>query len=152
MCVGELKFFKLIKSHESVSWVQHASIQGSAASLHEEQRSGVSRVIGGTRQGTGQGVPVCRFAALAKELSVVLPISFYERANNAYYNSVAVIDADGAVLGRYRKAHIPDGPGYQEKWYFTPGDSGFQVPTDSYPQRPSSQSRGLQYQMLQISA
>lgn len=70
---------------------------------------------------------VRRFAALAKELRVVLPISFYERANNAYYNSLAVIDADGAVLGRYRKAHIPDGPGYQEKWYFTPGDSGFQV-------------------------
>lgn len=57
----------------------------------------------------------------------MLPISFYERANNAYYNSLAVIDADGAVLGLYRKAHIPDGPGYQEKWYFTPGDSPFKV-------------------------
>ena len=68
-----------------------------------------------------------RFAALAKELAVVLPISFYERANNAFYNSLAVIDADGATLGLYRKSHIPDGPGYQEKWYFTPGDSGFKV-------------------------
>jgi N-carbamoylputrescine amidase len=67
------------------------------------------------------------FAALAKELSVVLPLSFFERATNAYFNAVAIIDADGAVLGRYRKSHIPDGPGYQEKFYFHPGDSGFRV-------------------------
>jgi N-carbamoylputrescine amidase len=67
------------------------------------------------------------FAALAKELSVVLPLSFFERATNAYFNAVAIIDADGAVLGRYRKSHIPDGPGYQEKYYFHPGDSGFRV-------------------------
>ena len=52
-----------------------------------------------------------RFAALAKELGVVLPISYYERANNAYYNSLAVADADGSIVGRYRKSHIPDGPG-----------------------------------------
>ena len=52
-----------------------------------------------------------RFAALAKELGVVLPISYYERANNAYYNSLAVADADGTIVGRYRKSHIPDGPG-----------------------------------------
>jgi N-carbamoylputrescine amidase len=70
---------------------------------------------------------IAEFAALAKELSVALPLSFFERANNAHYNSLAMIDADGGVLGRYRKSHIPDGPGYQEKFYFRPGDSGFQV-------------------------
>ncbi|MEQ8829991.1 MAG: N-carbamoylputrescine amidase [Alphaproteobacteria bacterium] len=70
---------------------------------------------------------VARFADLAKELSVVLPVSFFERANNAYYNSIAIADADGAVLGIYRKSHIPDGPGYQEKFYFNPGDTGFRA-------------------------
>eukprot|EP01084_Bolivina_argentea_P281991 482599_1 len=64
---------------------------------------------------------------LAKELRVVLPVSFFERANKAYFNSVVVIDADGKRLGKYRKSHIPDGPGYQEKFYFTPGDTGFKV-------------------------
>jgi len=68
-----------------------------------------------------------RFAELARELDVVLPVSFFERDNQAYYNSVAMIDADGRVMGRYRKSHIPDGPGYQEKFYFTPGDTGFKV-------------------------
>jgi N-carbamoylputrescine amidase len=68
-----------------------------------------------------------RFAKLAAELRVVLPISLYERANQATYNSVVVIDADGTVLGTYRKSHIPDGPGYEEKYYFNPGDTGFRV-------------------------
>lgn len=70
---------------------------------------------------------IARFARLAAELGVVLPVSFFEKANNAYFNSLAMIDADGAVLGLYRKSHIPDGPGYQEKFYFTPGDTGFRV-------------------------
>ncbi|MDM8559703.1 N-carbamoylputrescine amidase [Candidatus Parabeggiatoa sp. HSG14] len=68
-----------------------------------------------------------RFSQLAASLKIVLPISFFERANNAYYNSVMVIDADGRQLGVYRKTHIPDGPGYQEKFYFNPGDTGFKV-------------------------
>ncbi|MDX9962178.1 N-carbamoylputrescine amidase [Desulfobacter postgatei] len=68
-----------------------------------------------------------RFSALAKELCVVLPISFFERANQAYFNSVAMIDADGTVMGIYRKTHIPQGPGYEEKYYFSPGDTGFKV-------------------------
>ncbi|EWY38832.1 carbon-nitrogen family hydrolase [Skermanella stibiiresistens SB22] len=68
-----------------------------------------------------------RMSALAAELQVVLPVSFFERANNAYYNSIAMIDADGSTLGIYRKSHIPDGPGYQEKYYFNPGDTGFEV-------------------------
>lgn len=67
------------------------------------------------------------FKALAKELSVVLPISFYEKKNNARFNSIAIIDADGEMLGMYRKSHIPDGPGYEEKYYFSPGDTGFKV-------------------------
>lgn len=68
-----------------------------------------------------------RFAALAAELSVVLPVSFFEREGPHYYNSLAMIDADGRVLGVYRKSHIPDGPGYEEKFYFRPGDTGFRV-------------------------
>jgi N-carbamoylputrescine amidase len=67
------------------------------------------------------------FAKIARELSVVLPISFFEKANNSFFNSVAILDADGANLGVYRKAHIPNGPGYQEKNYFSPGDTGFKV-------------------------
>jgi N-carbamoylputrescine amidase len=79
------------------------------------------------------GNPVlARFAGLARELGVVLPVSFFEQANNAHYNSVMVIDADGRMLGVYRKSHIPDGPGYQEKFYFNPGDTGFRVWTTAH--------------------
>ena len=70
---------------------------------------------------------VRRFRAVAAELGVVLPISFYERRNNALYNSVAILDADGTLLGVYRKSHIPDGPGYEEKYYFNLGDTGFRA-------------------------
>ena len=68
-----------------------------------------------------------RFQGLARELGVVLPFSFFERAHNAYFNSLAMIDADGELLGVYRKSHIPEGPGYHEKYYFSPGDTGFRV-------------------------
>ncbi len=68
-----------------------------------------------------------RMSKLAMELGVVLPVSFFESAGNAHFNSVAMIDADGSQLGVYRKSHIPDGPGYQEKFYFSPGDTGFRV-------------------------
>jgi N-carbamoylputrescine amidase len=70
---------------------------------------------------------IARFSRLAAELGVVLPISFFEQAGQAYYNSVAILDADGSVLGLYRKSHIPDGPGYEEKFYFRQGDTGFRV-------------------------
>ena len=70
---------------------------------------------------------VQRFARVARELGVVLPISFFERAGQARFNSIAILDADGSTLGVYRKSHIPNGPGYQEKNYFSPGDSGFRV-------------------------
>ena len=75
---------------------------------------------------------IARMQDLARELEVVLPISFFEAANNAYYNSLAVIDADGEMLGLYRKSHIPDGTGYQEKFYFNPGDTGFKVWDTAY--------------------
>lgn len=64
---------------------------------------------------------------VAAELGVVLPVSIFERDGPAFYNSLVMIDADGALLGCYRKSHIPDGPGYQEKYYFRPGDTGFRV-------------------------
>ncbi len=70
--------------------------------------------------------------ALAKELKVVLPVSFFEKANRAYFNSLVVIDADGSIVSHYRKSHIPDGPGYQEKYYFSPGDTGFKVADTRY--------------------
>ncbi len=70
---------------------------------------------------------IAHFAALAGELGVVLPISFFERTERQFFNSVAIADATGEVLGLYRKTHIPDGRGYQEKFYFTPGDTGFRV-------------------------
>ena len=70
---------------------------------------------------------VKRFAALAKELGVVLPVSVFERAGQVHYNTTVIVDADGRRLGHYRKSHIPDGPGYQEKFYFAPGDTGFKV-------------------------
>lgn len=70
---------------------------------------------------------IARFASLARELGVVLPVSFFERAGQAHFNSLAMVDADGQVLGLYRKSHIPDGPGYEEKYYFSPGDTGFRV-------------------------
>jgi len=67
------------------------------------------------------------FSSIAKQYEVVLPISYFEKDNQNFYNSLAVIDADGNILENYRKTHIPDGPGYQEKYYFTPGNSGFKV-------------------------
>jgi N-carbamoylputrescine amidase len=67
------------------------------------------------------------FSDVARELGVVLPISFFERAGPVFFNSIAIIDADGRNLGVYRKSHIPNGPGYQEKTYFSPGDTGFKA-------------------------
>ena len=66
-------------------------------------------------------------AKLAKQLGIAIPTSFFERDGSHFYNTMAMIDANGEVLGTYRKSHIPDGPGYQEKYYFRPGNSGFKV-------------------------
>lgn len=68
-----------------------------------------------------------RFSALAKELGVVIPLSYFEKDGERYFNSLVMIDADGSVMENYRKTHIPDGPGYEEKFYFEPGDTGFKV-------------------------
>ena len=70
---------------------------------------------------------IARFADLARELGVVLPCCYFEKAGQVFFNSCAMIDADGRVLGNYRKSHIPQGPGYEEKYYFSPGDTGFKV-------------------------
>jgi N-carbamoylputrescine amidase len=64
---------------------------------------------------------------LARELGVVIPVSIFEKDGPRYYNSIVIVDSDGTALGIYRKSHIPDGPGYQEKYYFRPGDTGFKV-------------------------
>jgi N-carbamoylputrescine amidase len=74
-----------------------------------------------------QNRAVRHFSQIAQELEVVLPISFFEKRESGYFNSIAIIDADGRVLGIYRKTHIPDGPGYEEKYYFQAGDTGFKV-------------------------
>jgi N-carbamoylputrescine amidase len=72
------------------------------------------------------------FRSLARELKVVLPVSVFEQAGKAFYNSLVMVDADGSVLGSYRKSHIPEGPGYHEKFYFSPGDTGFKVFDTAY--------------------
>ncbi|WEM43765.1 N-carbamoylputrescine amidase [Photobacterium sp. DA100] len=70
---------------------------------------------------------ISTMSAIAKEFNVVLPVSYFEKSGNAFFNSLVMIDADGTVLDNYRKSHIPDGPGYSEKFYFSPGDTGFKV-------------------------
>jgi N-carbamoylputrescine amidase len=70
---------------------------------------------------------VTSLAPLARDLGVVLPLSIYEKAGQEYYNSLVMVDADGSIMGIYRKSHIPDGPGYEEKFYFRGGDTGFKV-------------------------
>jgi N-carbamoylputrescine amidase len=79
-----------------------------------------------SRARPAEGHPTLRhFQRLAAELGAVIPVSFFEQAGPEYYNSIAVFDADGGALGVYRKSHIPDGPGYQEKFFFKPGNTGF---------------------------
>ena len=75
---------------------------------------------------------IAHFAPIAKELGVVLPISVFERAGQSFFNTIVILDADGSNLGFYRKTHIPDGPGYSEKFYFSPGDTGFKVWNTKY--------------------
>lgn len=81
---------------------------------------------------TEDNAAVKHFAKVAKELSVVIPVSFYEKDGNRLYNSLAMIDADGSILGVYRKTHIPDDHYYQEKFYFSPGNTGFKVWSTKY--------------------
>lgn len=76
---------------------------------------------------TEENDAVCHFKKIAKELNIVIPVSFYEKDGNVLYNSLALIDSDGEIAGIYRKTHIPDDHFYQEKFYFTPGNLGFKV-------------------------
>jgi len=76
---------------------------------------------------TAEHPSVTAMQALAKSLNVAIPTSFFERDGQHYYNSMAMIDETGEILGTYRKSHIPDGPGYEEKFYFRPGNSGFKI-------------------------
>ena len=73
-----------------------------------------------------------RMQKIARERELVLPVSFFERAGPAHYNAVAIVDADGSIAGHYRKSHIPDFPAYEEKFYFSPGDTGFQAVDTRY--------------------
>ncbi|KMW59048.1 N-carbamoylputrescine amidase [Candidatus Rhodobacter oscarellae] len=113
--------------------VRQAAAQGANVILLQELFEGLyfcqnERYGDLARAAEAHGHPTIRhFQALAKELGVVLPVSFYEKAGPARFNSIAILDADGAHLGTYRKSHIPHGAGYQEKFYFSPGDTGFRV-------------------------
>ena len=113
--------------------VRSAAASGAQIVLLPELFTGPYFCIDARPEHLGRARPIAghptveRFAALAGELGVVLPISVYEQAGPALFNSVALADADGTVLGTYRKSHIPDGPGYTEKYYFSPGDTGFRV-------------------------
>jgi N-carbamoylputrescine amidase len=81
----------------------------------------------GRATGISDNPAVKAFQAIAKELGIVVPVSVFEKAGQVFYNTVAMIDADGSLMGTYRKSHIPDGPGYNEKYYFRAGDTGFKV-------------------------
>ncbi|MBL0965753.1 N-carbamoylputrescine amidase [Blastomonas sp. UPD001] len=80
-----------------------------------------------TAHPTAEHPSVRAMAKLAKQLKVAIPTSFFERDGPHHYNSLAMIDPDGEIMGVYRKSHIPDGPGYEEKYYFRPGNTGFKV-------------------------
>jgi N-carbamoylputrescine amidase len=114
-------------------WVREAAAQGAQVILPSELFEGYYFCREEREEFFARARPVAEhptirhFQALAKELEVVIPVSFFEKAGPAYYNSVAIVDADGSVMGIYRKSHIPDGPGYEEKFYFRPGNSGFKV-------------------------
>jgi N-carbamoylputrescine amidase len=113
--------------------IREAADQGAQAILPSELFQGPYFCVSQEERWFGAAYPwrehpcVTALAPLAGELGVVIPISIYEREGPHYYNSVVIADADGSLAGIYRKSHIPDGPGYQEKYYFRPGDTGFKV-------------------------
>ncbi len=135
MAVGENPEQNLEKAEH---WVRRAAAQGAQIILLQELFStpyfckDQDPAHFGLAHLREQDPALRRMQALSRELQVVLPTSFYERAGTTFFNSLIVFDADGRNLGLYRKAHIPDGPGYQEKFYFSPGDTGFRVFSTHY--------------------
>ena len=113
--------------------VREAASRGAQAILPSELFQGPYFCVSQEERWFGTAYPwrehpcVLAMAPLAKELGVAIPVSIFEREGQHYFNSLVMLDADGEALGVYRKSHIPDGPGYQEKYYFRPGDTGFRV-------------------------
>jgi N-carbamoylputrescine amidase len=114
-------------------FIREAAAQGAQAILPSELFQGPYFCVAQEERWFAEAHPwrehpcVKALAPLAGELGVVLPISIFEREGPHYFNSLVMADADGSLLGVYRKSHIPDGPGYMEKYYFRPGDTGFKV-------------------------
>ena len=123
---------------KAISYVERAAKEGGNIILLPELFEGyyfpqVEREEHFARAYPVEGHPfLSQFQSLAKKLSCVLPVSFFEKAQHAYYNSIAIIDSHGDIKGVYRKSHIPDGPGYEEKFYFNPGDTGFKAFATEY--------------------
>jgi N-carbamoylputrescine amidase len=135
MRMGEVRSANLDKAE---AMVRKAAAEGAMIILLPELFEGYyfckdmdEKYFAWAREREGNPV-IARFSELAKELGVVLPLSYFEKAGGRYFNSLVVIDADGTVLENYRKTHIPDGPGYEEKFYFEPGDTGFRVWETAY--------------------
>jgi len=135
MKMGEDKAANLDKAE---AMVREAALQGAQIILLPELFEGLyfckdmdKQYFSWARERENNPV-IKRFSALAKSLKVVLPVSYFEKSGAHYYNALVVIDADGTVMQNYRKTHIPDGPGYEEKFYFEPGDTGFQVWETAY--------------------
>jgi len=114
-------------------FISQAASQGAQVVLPSELFQGPYFCVAQEERWFGQAYPwrehpcVTALAPLAAELGIVLPISIFEREGPHYFNSLVMVDADGSLMGVYRKSHIPDGPGYMEKYYFRPGDTGFKV-------------------------
>ena len=118
---------------KTIGFIREAAGRGAQVILPSELFQGPYFCVSQEEHWFGQAYPwrehpcVTQLAPLAKELGVAIPVSIFERDGPQYYNSLVMLDADGEALGVYRKSHIPDGPGYQEKYYFRPGDTGFKV-------------------------
>ena len=118
---------------KTVALIRQAAAQGAQVILPSELFQGPYFCVAQEERWFAQAHPwrthpcVSALAPLAAELGVVLPVSIFEKEGPHYFNSLVMIDADGSLMGVYRKSHIPDGPGYMEKYYFRPGDTGFKV-------------------------
>jgi N-carbamoylputrescine amidase len=118
---------------KTAGFIRDAAAKGAQVILPSELFQGPYFCVSQEEKWFGTAYPwrehpaVVQLQPLARELGVVIPVSIFEREGPHYFNSLVMIDADGTLMGVYRKSHIPDGPGYQEKYYFRPGDTGFKV-------------------------